>query len=156
MARGVFYIVTEGRVVTGFPDEFTAPGQAEFGGVSLLVIVALLVVVAADIILRKSAFMRQLYYIGSNERAARVSGINVELARIGVYLTTALLAGLAGSRLRAQFARLSPSMGMGKRFLSIAAAVIGGVIFHSGEGTCGGRAGRLFPCPLSSRFYCSL
>jgi ribose/xylose/arabinose/galactoside ABC-type transport system permease subunit len=32
MARGFVYIVTEGRVVTGFPDEFTAPGQASLFG----------------------------------------------------------------------------------------------------------------------------
>jgi ribose transport system permease protein len=58
MARGFVYILTEGRVVTGFPDEFTAPGQAAFGRVSVLVLIALLVVIVADVLLRKSAFLR--------------------------------------------------------------------------------------------------
>jgi ribose transport system permease protein len=151
MARGFVYIVTEGRVVTGFPDEFTAPGQAEFGGVSLLVIVALLVVVAADIILRKSAFMRQLYYIGSNERAARVSGINVELARIGVYLTTALLAGLAGVLSTSKFSAAIPLMGTGVELKAIAAAVIGGASLYGGEGTVlGGALGLIFLSVIQS------
>jgi ribose transport system permease protein len=145
MARGFVYIVTEGRVVTGFPDEFTAPGQAAFGGVSLLVIIALLVVIAADIVLRKSVFMRQLYYIGSNERAARISGIDVERARIGVYLATALLAGIAGVLSTSKFSAAIPLMGTGTELKAIAAAVIGGASLYGGEGTVlGGTLGLIF------------
>jgi ribose transport system permease protein len=151
MARGFVYIVTEGRVVTGFPDEFTAPGQAAFGGVSLLVIIALLVVIAADIVLRKSVFMRQLYYIGSNERAARVSGINVERARIGVYLATALLAGVAGVLSTSKFSAAIPLMGTGAELKAIAAAVIGGASLYGGEGTVlGGALGLIFLSVIQS------
>jgi ribose transport system permease protein len=151
MARGFVYIVTEGRVVTGFPDEFTAPGQAAFGGVSLLVIMALLIVIAADIVLRKSVFMRQLYYIGSNERAARVSGINVERARIGVYLATALLAGVAGVLSTSKFSAAIPLMGTGAELKAIAAAVIGGASLYGGEGTVlGGALGLIFLSVIQS------
>jgi ribose transport system permease protein len=151
MARGFVYIVTEGRVVTGFPDEFTAPGQAAFGPVSALVLIALLVVIAADVLLRKSAFLRQLYYIGSNERAARVSGINVERARIGVYLTTALLAGLAGVLSTSKFSAAIPLMGTGAELKAIAAAVIGGASLYGGEGTVlGGTLGLIFLALIQS------
>jgi ribose transport system permease protein len=151
MARGSVYIVTEGRVVTGFPDEFTAPGQASFGGVSLLVMIAILVVITADVLLRKSALLRQLYYIGSNERAARVSGINVERARIGVYLITALLAGVAGILSTAKFSAAIPLMGTGTELKAIAAAVIGGASLYGGEGTVlGGTLGLIFLALIQS------
>ena len=151
MARGFVYILTEGRVVTGFPDEFTAPGQAVFGRVSALVLIALLVVIIADVLLRKSAFLRQLYYIGSNERAARVSGINVERARIGVYLTTALLAGTAGVLSTSKFSAAIPLMGTGAELKAIAAAVIGGASLYGGEGTVlGGALGLIFLALIQS------
>ena len=151
MARGFVYILTEGRVVTGFPDEFTAPGQAVFGRVSALVLIALLVVIVADVLLRKSAFLRQLYYIGSNERAARVSGINVERARIGVYLTTALLAGTAGMLSTSKFSAAIPLMGTGAELKAIAAAVIGGASLYGGEGTVlGGVLGLIFLALIQS------
>ena len=151
MARGFVYILTEGRVVTGFPDEFTAPGEAVFGRVSALVLIALLVVIVADVLLRKSAFLRQLYYIGSNERAARVSGINVERARIGVYLTTALLAGTAGMLSTSKFSAAIPLMGTGAELKAIAAAVIGGASLYGGEGTVlGGVLGLIFLALIQS------
>ncbi len=145
MARGFVYILTEGRVVTGFPDAFTDPGQASLGGVSVLVWIALLVVIIADLLLRKSAVLRQLYYIGSNEQAARLSGINVERARIGVYLITALLAGLAGILSTSKFSAAIPLMGTGVELKAIAAAVIGGASLYGGEGTVlGGTLGLIF------------
>jgi len=145
MARGFVYILTEGRVVTGFTDSFSEPGQIAFGDVSFLVIVAVLVVVVADILLRKTTLLRQLYYIGSNERAARVSGINVERGRMLVYLTTALLSGAAGILSTAKFSAAIPLMGSGAELRAIAAAVIGGASLYGGEGTVlGGALGLLF------------
>ena len=79
--------------------------------------------------------LRQLYYIGSNERAARVSGINVERVRIGVYVMTALLAGLAGILSTSKFSAAIPLMGTGAELKAIAAAVIGGASLYGGEGT---------------------
>ncbi len=145
MARGFVFILTEGRVISGFPDEFTDPAQIVLGRVSVLVVIALIVVVAADLLLRKSVFLRQLYYIGSNERAARVSGINVERARMGVYLSTAMLAGAAGILSTAKFSAAIPLMGTGAELKAIAAAVIGGASLYGGEGTVlGGALGLIF------------
>lgn len=145
MARGFVFILTEGRVISGFPDEFTDPAQLMIGRVSVLVIIALIVVLIADLLLRKNAFLRQLYYIGSNERAARISGINVERARMGVYLSTALLAGAAGILSTAKFSAAIPLMGTGAELKAIAAAVIGGASLYGGEGTVlGGALGLVF------------
>jgi ribose transport system permease protein len=151
MARGFAFILTEGRVVSGLPDSFTDPAQITFGGVSILVVCAVLLVALADILLRKSAWLRQLYYIGSNERAARVSGINVERARMGVYVTTALLSGLAGILSTAKFSAAIPLMGTGVELKAIAAAVIGGASLYGGEGTVlGGALGLIFLASIQS------
>jgi ribose transport system permease protein len=145
MARGYVYIITEGRVISGFPDAFSQPAQLSIGPVSVLVVVAAAVVFVADILLRKTAFLRQLYYIGSNERAARVSGINVEFGRVIVYLTTAMFAGIAGILSTAKFSAAIPLMGTGAELRAIAAAVIGGASLYGGEGTVlGGALGLIF------------
>jgi ribose transport system permease protein len=145
MARGFVFIITEGRVISGFPDSFSQPAQASIGGVSVLVVVAIMVVIVADLLLRKSAALRDLYYIGSNERAARISGINVERSRMGVYLSTALLAGAAGILSTAKFSAAIPLMGTGAELKAISAAVIGGASLYGGEGTVlGGALGLVF------------
>jgi ribose transport system permease protein len=135
MARGFVFIITEGRVISGFPDSFSQPAQASIGGVSVLVVVAIMVVIVADLLLRKSAALRDLYYIGSNERAARIS----------VYLSTALLAGAAGILSTAKFSAAIPLMGTGAELKAISAAVIGGASLYGGEGTVlGGALGLVF------------
>jgi ribose transport system permease protein len=145
MARGFVYILTEGRVVSGLPESFTDPAQVTVGGVSVLVIAAVALVVIADLLLRKGAWLRQLYYVGSNERAARVSGLNVGRVRMVVYLTTALLAGVAGILSVAKFSAAIPLMGTGAELRAIAAAVIGGASLYGGEGTVlGGALGLVF------------
>lgn len=151
MARGYVFILTEGRVVSGLPDSFTEPAQISFGGVSILVVVAIMIILIADILLRKSGGLRRLYYIGSNERAARVSGINVERSRMGVYLTTALLAGTAGILSTAKFSAAIPLMGTGMELKAISAAVIGGASLYGGEGTViGGTLGLIFLAMIQS------
>jgi ribose transport system permease protein len=151
MARGFVFILTEGRVISGLPDAFTDPAQISFGPVSILVIFAVILAGLADILLRKSAWLRQLYYIGSNERAARVSGINVERARLGVFLATALLAGLAGILSTAKFSAAIPLMGTGVEMKAMSAAVIGGASLYGGEGTVlGGALGLIFLATIQS------
>ena len=87
--------------------------------------------------LKRSVYGRQLYAVGGNERAAMLTGLDVDRLKISVYVMSSVLAGLAGIIRGASYlsSARSPNQGLGKELSVIAAAVIGGTALSGGEGT---------------------
>jgi ribose transport system permease protein len=103
------------------------------------------IVVIGDILMRNSRFFRQNYYIGGNEKAAALSGINVDLVKIVNYCIVALLAGIAGLLITARFGTSSVTVGTGVELRVITATIIGGASLNGGEGSVfGAFLGALF------------
>jgi len=95
--------------------------------------------------MRNSRYFRQSYYIGANERAARLSGINVDLVKILNYCLVAVLAGVAGLLITARFGSSSVTVGSGVELRVLTACIIGGASLNGGEGTVfGAFLGALF------------
>jgi ribose transport system permease protein len=103
--------------------------------VPIIVFFGLATILVGDVLLRNSVFLRQVYYVGGNERAARLSGLPVDRIKFLVYLLSGLLAALAGVIAAARFGSGSPLAGTGMELRLIAAAVIGGASLAGGEGT---------------------
>jgi ribose transport system permease protein len=103
-------------------------------GVYVLAVVALF----SAALLRYTKLGRHIFAIGSNERTARLCGVEVEAVKIAVYTISAALAGLAGVM---EFATLTvgdPTDSIGLELDVIAAAVIGGASLLGGEGSIPG------------------
>ena len=103
-------------------------------GVYVLAVVAVL----SAALLRYTKLGRHIFAIGSNERTARLCGVEVETVKIAVYTISAALAGLAGVM---EFATLTvgdPTDSIGLELDVIAAAVIGGASLLGGEGSIPG------------------
>jgi ABC-type uncharacterized transport system permease subunit len=96
MVRGMLLVITRGRNISGLPESFRVIGQGNVHGVQNPIWIALLMVLVGDILLRKSRFFRQNYYLGGNERAAMLSGIRIDRLKIFNYSLTGLLAAFAG------------------------------------------------------------
>jgi ribose transport system permease protein len=139
MARGFAFIVSQGQVIGGLPQSFNNIGQSTisvFGrDIPSFVLIAFAIAIVGDVLLRRWVVLRQVYLIGGNEEAARLSGIRVNRVKLGVYLTIALLAGFAGVLGASRFASGSPTAGTGVELTVIAAVVIGGASLSGGEGT---------------------
>ena len=75
--RGLTLIVTRGQNVSGLGDAFNAIGQKVVLGVQAPIWYAIILVIIGDILMRHSRFFRQNYYIGGNEKSAKLSGIKV-------------------------------------------------------------------------------
>jgi len=133
--RGIVLLATQGASITGFPDAFDRIGQAKLGGVFVPVLIMLAILAAADLLLRKSRFLRQLYYVGGNEEAARLSGINVDRVRTWAYVITGALAAFSGVIAASKTASASPVAGSGAELRIIAAVVVGGASLSGGKGT---------------------
>ncbi len=133
--RGLSYVITSGRNISGLPDAFQAIGQLRPMGVQLPIIYALVLLIVGEIVLRNSRFFRQYYYIGGNERAARLSGINVDRMTIFAYVLTAVLAAFAGIIFTARMGSASCQAGTGWELRVITAVILGGASLKGGAGT---------------------
>ena len=133
--RGLTLIITKGQNLTGLGRTFKSIGQAKMFGIQMPIWYALLLVVIGDILLRKSRFFRQSYYIGGNEHAARLSGINVDKMKTLNFVITGLLAAAAGIIMTARLGAASVTAGTGMELRVITAVIIGGASLQGGEGT---------------------
>jgi ribose transport system permease protein len=129
--------MTEGYNISGLPAAMTQLGGGAGAplGLPWIVWIAAALVLAGDFCLRRTRLLRQLYYIGGNQRAAYLSGIAVRRMRISAYALSGGLAGCAGILLAAWLNTAVPTAGTDLPLTSIAAAVIGGASLAGGEGT---------------------
>jgi len=135
LARGLTYIVSGGRGRSGFDPAFCWLGQEKVLGVQMPIIVSLALVAVGDLLLRKSRFFRQTYYIGGNEQAAWLTGIAVNRVKILIYALSGTLAALAGLLFSARLDSAAPNAGEGDELKVITAVIVGGASLSGGKGT---------------------
>lgn len=102
------------------------------------VMIFLLLGVVAYFILNKTLLGRYTFAIGSNEEAARLSGVNVASWKTIVYMICGLFSGMAGVLMASRLNSAQPALGAGYELDAIAAVVIGGTSLSGGEGTITG------------------
>ncbi len=103
-------------------------------GIPLGVIIFFISALIAAFILSKTILGRYTYAIGSNEEAARLSGINTSAWKMGIYSLGGAFAGIAGIVMASRLQSAQPALGAGYELDAIAAAVIGGSSLSGGEG----------------------
>jgi ribose transport system permease protein len=138
LVRGMLMVVTGGQNISGLPEAFTVIGQGKLFGIQYPILISLALVILGDFLLRKSRFFRQNYYIGGNEKAAILCGINVKRVKIFNYALTGLLAALAGIVITARLGSASTTAGKGLELRVISAVIIGGASLKGGVGTIAG------------------
>jgi ribose/xylose/arabinose/galactoside ABC-type transport system permease subunit len=134
-ARGAALIVSGRETVSiSYEQGFDAVGQGTFVALPIPLWIAAVVVAVGAFALRSTAFGRAVLAVGGNEEAARLMGLPVDRVKIGVYVLSGALAGLAGVILAAQTSG-SPTEGVGWELIAIAAVVVGGTLLTGGEGS---------------------
>ena len=143
IARGASFVITQGTSISLY-NQLSA-GMIYFGsgaifGVPVIVIAFVLIVAVGDVLFRRSGAARKVFYLGSNEKAAILSGLNVGRLKIGVYLFSGLLSAVAGILTICRFLVATPLAGNGLELTAISASVIGGASLNGGEGSAFGSA----------------
>lgn len=139
IARGLANMITNGQQIIGFPPWFNMTAIIRYGGfLTMTVAVMLAIFLLAFLFQRYRTGGRALYAIGGNSEVARLAGINVKLLTILVYVTSSLLAGVAGVLMAARLDSVQPSSGFAYELDTIAAVVIGGTSLTGGTGGVGG------------------
>ena len=144
VARGVALTITNANAWPA-PEGFGELGNGtifgtgpKFPGISYPVLLMIAVAILFSFILTKTRIGRYTYAVGSNEEAARLSGIKVDQVKIVAYIISGLLAGLVGIILASRMVTSQPNSADGYELNAIASAVIGGTSLMGGVGTVAG------------------
>lgn len=130
--------------IGGIRPDFIALGQTklfqigDFPGISILVPIAAVFIILVWFILNKTVFGKNVYAIGGNREAAVVSGVNVFVTIMGIFIFASLLYGVGGVLEAARTAGATNNYGNGYELDAIAACVVGGVSLNGGVGKVGG------------------
>jgi ribose transport system permease protein len=141
VGRGITYLLAtglQGTVASNIPMRNEAVnflGSGYIGVVPFPVIEMVVLVTAFSLFLQHVVLGRQIYAVGSNEQAARLSGVNVANVRLFVYTLLGGLAAMAGVMNAGLLSTAPTNLGVGSELDVIAAVVIGGASLSGGEGT---------------------
>jgi inositol transport system permease protein len=119
----------------GNPISFPTESFAAIGKGLMPVIIFISLAILFQLILSYTKYGKHCYAIGSNEEAARISGIKVEHHKILVYTIAAVLASIAALVLSSKNLTAQAGMGIMYELDAIAMAVIGGVSLRGGRGS---------------------
>lgn len=131
---GMSYIICGGLPVYGIPAESKVLGQGFVLGLPISILLFILIAALTAFIFNKTYFGRQYFASGSNDEAARLSGINTKKIRVIGYLISGALCGVAGIIMYGRVGSGQPSAGNGMEMDVLTATVIGGVSLAGGEG----------------------
>ena len=133
--RGMAYLVTNSQTIYIGPSIQGLALPISGIGVSASFLTSLALVVLAQLALTRTVFGRYLIAIGTNETAAKISGIRTEPYLTWVLVISGLLAGLGGLMNAAYLGASDPNAAIGLELSAIAAAVIGGTSLMGGRGS---------------------
>lgn len=139
--QGVAQVISDGRAqgYTGSNSVFTFLAQGTVLYIPALIWILILVCLFVHILLRYAIAGRNIFAVGGNDAAARLSGINVNHIIIGCFALSGFIAALAGILLTARTGTGQPVSGSDVlMFQSVTAAALGGVAFRGGKGSVGG------------------
>jgi methyl-galactoside transport system permease protein len=141
---GVYLTLSNSKQIssldTSYTTDFVTKSLVKIGTTSVPMYVLMAVIVTAImwVIWNKTTFGKNMFAIGSNEEAARVSGVNVMATIIGVFMLAGALYGYTGFVEAARLGSSTATLGLNYEADAISAVVIGGVSFVGGTGKISG------------------
>ena len=136
--RGVAFGLSDADAVSDFPAWFDYFGQFFIGPIPGQLIVFAIAVAVVWVILARTRFGRYVYAIGSNEEAARFSGVPIRRVKVALYTGTGLLVALAAIIYTSRVSTARADSGTGMELDVIAAVVLGGASIYGGKGSIAG------------------
>ncbi|MBZ9977168.1 ABC transporter permease [Mesorhizobium sp. BR-1-1-10] len=145
VARGFALLSSDGRT---FPNLVGKPelGTTGFGflgagrllGLPVSIWILIVVALGAAYLARYTPLGRHIFAVGGNERAARISGVRVNMVKMFVYMFSGFCAAIVGLIISSELVASHPATGESFELNAIAAAVLGGTSMSGGRGTIGG------------------
>lgn len=146
VANGASIWLTNSLSIADIPDAFVDPFFQRYVGLPLSIHVAIVVTLLSLTLIDRTTFGRRLYAVGINQKAARVTGIDVSRTTMLSYLFAGLIAGIAAILMTGRLASASANLASPILVLDVVSAcVVGGISIYGGVGRVGGAVlGALF------------
>jgi ribose/xylose/arabinose/galactoside ABC-type transport system permease subunit len=142
--RGATLLFSGGGPISGFTKDYRYWGQGKiWGDIPIPALIFLGFALLAHIVLRYTRYGRHIYAVGANPEAARLSGLNVKLIILSVYVIVGFFCGLAGFVLSSRLNSARHSQD-GIRTHRDPSVVISGTSLFGGEGGISGTV--IVPC----------
>jgi ribose transport system permease protein len=141
IARSLAMVASNNRMIYDFgPDQtgLLALGGGTTFGIANPVIALIVIALVAGYLFRWTQWGRHVFAIGGNEQAATLAGVRVRRIKVGVYMLSALTAGITGVLEVGWLGAVTTNLGQSMELAVIAAAVIGGANLSGGAGTAFG------------------
>lgn len=136
--QNIFYsialLITNGYMQTLYGTYRTLSNYSIGGVIPLSYVIVLLGFVCIHILLKHTRTGRETYAIGTNEKAAYISGINIKLSKVKFFLVSGVFVGLASMMMLSRVGAAQATTGYGMETEAIGAVVIGGSSINGGKG----------------------
>jgi len=133
--RGLAFIVTNGRYITITDPMIRFIGFKSVLGLPSMFWIMLTVYIAIGFIMKFTQYGRNIYSVGGNRVASRLSGISVKKVTILSFVISGLTAGIASILYIAQGSVALNNAGTGNEMDIMTAAILGGLSLAGGKGT---------------------
>jgi len=135
IAYSLTYVLSDASSIVGLPTGYRLWGRGNLGPIPWYTVTFVLLFVLGHVLLTRTKPGRFFYAIGSNEEAARLSGVDVRAYKVIPYALTGLLCAVATLILSGKLGVIEPDTGGNFGLESIAAVVIGGTSLFGGKGS---------------------
>jgi ribose transport system permease protein len=136
--KGVALLVAGGRMIVILQKDFMSIGTGRLAGIPIPIYVMVLFFGVFYLVVYRTSFGRHVAAVGSNESASRISGLNVDGIKIGVYVLVAFMAGVASVIRTSQALIGMPSMSPGFVLVVLTVTILGGTSLTGGRGNLWG------------------
>jgi L-arabinose transport system permease protein len=133
--RGAAFILTKGAPIGIMSNAFNLIGSGNVLGIPISVIIFVVTAVLFHIFLTATDIGRKIFTLGGNAVAARLGGIPIQRYKVGIFVLSGVIAGLASIILTARSNAGQPNAGVGLELDTITAAALGGAALSGGKGT---------------------
>jgi ribose transport system permease protein len=118
-----------------YPPSYEALARQRIGGIHLTTLVMIAAVIILEILLKRAAVFRKMYYVGENIETARIYGIKAGRQKIVIFTAMSLLAGIGGILVGSRLRFADSTIGNGLEFTILTAVVLGGASLSGGKGS---------------------
>ena len=140
LVRGLVGVMTTSLRGNVFPREFRMLSRTRAFEVNTTIWIMAALLVAALVFQWRGVLFRQMCYIGENMQSAVIYGVRAGRIKIGAFVLSAVMAGVAGIYTASRITHGDVNMGLGLEFTMVTAAVLGGASLYGGKGNVLGSA----------------
>jgi len=133
--HGITYWFMKGETIHGFPAAFRAVGSGHWLGIPIPVFLMMAFLLVGVVFAQRTRWGQEIYAVGANPEAARLSGVPVKRRLVLVYAVSGAMAGLASLIFLARLNSAEGDIGEALTLPAIAAVLIGGTSLFGGVGS---------------------